>query len=187
MNAPFKPPRVLEPQAVRFTANEFLALAAQDILRDRRIELVNGEIVELPPPSPRHGRFQISIGARLSSALTGNASYWVSGDTAILLDEDTVRACDAAIVQGSDGSSALSPEQIVLAIEISISTIGYDLGEKSLAYAKAEIPTLWVVDPDAAVTHVFEEPTAGHYTRRSIVRFGEPLTIPGSDATITID
>jgi Uma2 family endonuclease len=146
-----------------------------------------GEIVELPPPGPQHGRFQAQLIALLSNAVSENASLWVTGDTAIWFDDDTVCACDVAIVQGSDAARSLRPEQIIVAVEVSISTIRYDITAKAESYARAGVAVLWVADPQAAVVHVFEQPDEGFYKERSIVRFNEPLAVPGTDQSITID
>ena len=187
MNAPFKPPAIAAPQPVRVTAIEFLAIVDAGFFAERHIELVEGEIVELPPPGPQHGRFQMRLGALLSSAVADNSSLWVTGDTAIMLDDDAICACDVAIVQGADSGRALLPEQIVVAVEVSLSTIAYDLTHKADSYARAGVRILWVVDPTVAVIYVFEQPGDGTYQARKIVRFGESLPVPGTDRTITVD
>lgn len=187
MNAPFKPPMIAAPQPVRFTAVEFFNMVDAGGFEERHFELVEGEIVELPPPGPQHGRLQMRIGTLLSSAVSGDPSIWVSGEVAILLNEDSVCACDVAVVQGSDEARSLQPEQIIVAVEVSVSTIGYDLTRKAHNYARAGVAVLWVVDPTAAIVHVFRQPKDGTYLERTIVRFGEALNVPGTNQSITLD
>jgi Uma2 family endonuclease len=141
----------------------------------------------LPPPGPLHGRVQMRIGALLSSIFPARGDPWVAGDTAIAMYEGTLRACDAAVVRGTERASALEPEQVLLAVEVAVTTLPRDLGEKAATYAKAGIAALWVVDPEAEVTHVLLDPHEGAYRARSVVRFGEPLDVPGAGTTITID
>ena len=41
-------------------------------------------------------------------------------------------------------------------------------------------------DGQRGVVHVYGEPVAGDYAQIATVRFGAPLAVPGTDATITL-
>jgi hypothetical protein len=43
------------------------------------------------------------------------------------------------------------------------------------------------VDVERRVVHVFDRPEAGDYLGIDLVRFGEPLVVPGSEAAITLE
>jgi Uma2 family endonuclease len=187
MNSPLQMTEIVRPLPYRFAATEFLAMADVGILADRYVELVDGEIVELSPPGPKHSLYQGRVITALATVVAVMSDVWLGGDTAILIDEDTVVGCDAVIARGGADETALQADQIVLAVEISVSTIGYDLGSKVRLYARAGIAALWVVDPEAAVVHCFDNPLDGSYRQRSVIRFGEPLPVPGSDRTIVIN
>lgn len=101
--------------------------------------------------------------------------------------EDTVLTCDVAVLRAPmTDKRFLRPEEIVLAIEIAETTIARDLGMKRTKYAGAKIADYWVVDSSRRVVHAHRDPVDGEYADVSTVRFGEPLTVPGTDATITI-
>ena len=56
----------------------------------------------------------------------------------------------------------------------------------AVAPARFTAPVYWVVDVNARVVHVMSDPQDGVYSRREVVRFDEPLAIPGSDAAIIL-
>jgi Uma2 family endonuclease len=188
MNAPFKPIVTFEPRPIRFSSAEFLEMVAAGVFRDRKVELVDGEIIELPPPGSQHGLFQAQLIVALHAAVADAHGLVLMGETGVDLYEGTLRACDLAIVRvAADQGTMLAPDQVLLAVEIAVTTLSRDLGEKAVTYAKAGIAALWVVDPEARVTHVLLDPHEGAYRARSVVRFGEPLAVPGAGTTITID
>ncbi|TCP73253.1 putative restriction endonuclease [Sphingomonas sp. PP-CE-1G-424] len=61
------------------------------------------------------------------------------------------------------------------------------MGPKRTDYASIGIENYWVVDGARSVVHVFGEPVDGDYAQVHTVRFGEPLAVPGTNATIIID
>ncbi len=72
--------------------------------------------------------------------------------------------------------------EVVLAIEISVSTLKMDLGRKLHLYARHGIPEYWVVDPEAAVIHQYWEKADNGYAKVREIALGEPITaatIPG--------
>jgi Uma2 family endonuclease len=187
MNAPFKHGWPTKAQPARFSTAQFLEMVQHDILGDRRIELVDGEIIELPPPGFKHGTLQLEIGSKLLSAVKEDGFLAGVGEVGIDLFEGTLRSCDVAIVRPPVNSTMLEPRHLVLVVEIAISTLAHDLGEKASDYAKAGIAELWVVDPDAEIIHVMREPSNDGYVRKSVVRFGEPLSVPETKKTIVIE
>ncbi len=81
----------------------------------------------------------------------------------------------------------LAPGQVELAIEVADTSLEHDLGANARDYAEAGLPLYWVIDVNARVTHVMSDPQEGRYTRREVVRFGEPLALPGGQGSITLD
>jgi Uma2 family endonuclease len=75
---------------------------------------------------------------------------------------------------------------IILAVEVADTTLGKDVGAKSREYARAGIPTYWVIDIQARAVRVLTDPEGEEYRGVQIVRFGERLEVPETDQTITI-
>jgi Uma2 family endonuclease len=171
----------------RFTAAEFLRMAELGAFRDMKVELDHGEIVRMTPPYGPHAAMQAEIIAKLYSALQGSGLA-VIGEVAANLGFNTVRALDLAVLKaGADASAALVPSEILIGVEVAASSIDYDLGPKLRDYAAAGVGTYWVVDVNARVVHVMSGPADGTYRERHVVRYGEPLAIPGSAAEIVLD
>ena len=62
-----------------------------------------------------------------------------------------------------------------MAIEVAVSSLGDDLGDKATLYAGHGVPEYWVVDVEARVVHRHSEPGANGYLQRTVVRFGERI------------
>jgi Uma2 family endonuclease len=170
----------------RFTTAEFLRMYEAGAFDDMKMELVEGELQRMNRPMSSHGWRQSRLSALLWQAV-GATSLQVFSDTGIDLGRDTVRGFDVGIVVAlPDTNRLLFPEEIVLVIEIAESSIVRDLGPKRNDYASADIPHYWVVDSDRSVVHVFSEPRGGQYAAARTVRFGEPLSVPGTDQDIVI-
>ena len=171
----------------RFTTAEFLRMVEASAFEDWKVELVDGELERMPPPGKEHGRRQMMIGVRLSRVV---AETLLMGEVGIDLGNDTVLGCDAAVLRrplGDADNRMLRPDEVLLAVEIADTSRERDLGLKRMRYAAAGIAHYWVVDGERGVVHVHAEPVAGDYAEITTVRFGQSLTVPGTDATITME
>jgi Uma2 family endonuclease len=69
-------------------------------------------------------------------------------------------------------------------LEIADATLAMDLGDKLRDYARAKIADYLVVDLQGEVVHHCTEPRESAYAARRIIRFGEPIELPGQQFTI---
>ncbi|HEX8555516.1 MAG TPA: Uma2 family endonuclease [Sphingomonas sp.] len=168
-----------------FTATEFLRVVDSGALGDCRVELVQGEIVKMMPSYLAHGEANMRVGASLLPLFAGTAR--VAVDLMIVTGVDTIRAVDLAVVRPDAPSDRpVSPADVILAIEIAASSLAQDLGAKLVDYAAAGIATYWVVDLESQVVHAMRSPEGDTYRNRQVVRFGEPLQVPGTGASIVV-
>ena len=174
-----------EGYAARFTTAEFIDMADRGAFEGLRLELVNGELTRMQQPRSSHAIRQAQLVIRLSSVV---GEKRVTGDVGIALDEDTLLGCDAAVLREPvNDNRMLAPADLMLVIEVSETTLSRDLDMKRRKYAEAGIPLYWVVNGARSVVHVHAEPVDGEYVDIHTVRFGQPLAVPGTDATITLD
>jgi Uma2 family endonuclease len=172
---------------VRFTADEFVRLMFSDVFDDARLELIDGELFHMSPPSGDHARRQAGIIGALWS-IARSVGLHLLGEVAIRTSTGSVLVCDAALARRLPADrSALLPADVLLVVEVAETTVSRDLSTKRIAYAQAGIPHYWVIDGARSVVHVFAEPKDGEFSAHGTVRFGEPLAVPGTDATITLD
>jgi Uma2 family endonuclease len=178
--------RADSPAPARFTADEFLRMAGLGAFNDMKVELDHGEIVRMNPPHNDHA-FTLGTLMRALFAAVDMDPFVVVPEIAVVLPDETVRAFDAAIVSSAAmAEKVLSAEHVLLAIEISDTTLHYDLGVKLRDYAAAGIPNYWVVDVKARAIHVMTVPSGSAYQITSVVRFGEPLELPEGLGTIVL-
>ncbi|MGW8278907.1 Uma2 family endonuclease [Sphingomonas aurantiaca] len=180
-----------EPQVrstpARFTAAEFMRMAEAGAFDDMKIELVDGELERMNPPMSNHSWYQSEVFAALLP-IARAAGLFALAETGLRVSETTIRACDVAVVRTRPDTNRLfSAPDIVLAVEIAETTLARDMGPKRTDYARIGIAQYWVVDSARSVVHVFGEPIDGDYAQVRTIRFGEPLDVPGTDGTITID
>lgn len=168
----------------RFTAAEFTRIFDSALLLDVRLELVNGRLERMTPPMGGHSSRQTATVTRLWALVRDRAMVEATVD----LGENTVMTCDIAVLRAPMTEQRfLTPDEVMLAIEIAETTSLRNTTVKRVAYAAAGIPTYWVVDGRRSVVQLYEQPLDGDYAKISTIRFGEPIAVPGTDATIVID
>lgn len=72
-----------------------------------------------------------------------------------------------------------SATDVLLVIEVSDSTLEYDLKEKLPIYAQAGIPEYWVVNLVDDVLEVYREPMGRLYRTRTLYQPGETALLMG--------
>ena len=174
-----------ERSRARISTAEFERMCDADVFDDGKIELVDGELERMPPPHRAHSLLQGSIYAQLV-ALFG--AERVCLEIAVDLGDDTVVGCDIVLLRAAMVENRkLRADEVQLAIEIAETTQRRDTGIKLAKYAGARVAHYWVVDGARAVTHVYDQPRDADYVGIELKHFGEPLAVPGTDATITLD
>jgi Uma2 family endonuclease len=151
-------------QTHRFTVDEFHRMAETGILApDDRVELINGEIVEMTPMGPRHASRTRHI-AKLLERFAGSESL-----VSIQLPVDLGFAepyPDVSVARWSDdlyGTAHPTPADVLLLVEVADSTVLFDRNVKSAMYAQAGIEELWVVDLPRDSVAVFRSPRGNGY------------------------
>jgi Uma2 family endonuclease len=168
-----------------FTAHDFLQMLELGAFEDMRAELVGGVIEKRSPAEGEHAQSNFGVGNRIAQALENEARIAI--DLVIVIDEKTVRAVDIAVAIDKFPKRAAKGTDLLLGVEIAETTLSRDLGAKARDYARAGLPNYWVVDLKGRVAHVMAEPSPEGYARRDVIRFCEPLAVPGSSKTIVID
>lgn len=167
-----------------FSADEFWRMAELGAFEDMWVELVEGELQRMPPPGTTHGTLQMAVIAELLRIVPRDRLF---AEVAIRIGERTVIGSDAAVVRrAADADGPVAPDDLLLVVEVAVSTADRDLLLKRRLYAEAGIRTYWVVDAARRVVHVFDRPEGGDYAGLALTRFGEALAVPGTDGTAVI-
>ncbi len=166
----------------------YKAYAAGVFGNDRRLELIQGRIIETMPPGPKHSYLADAVAHMLRTAL--EPSLLTREEKAVHLAFDTEPVPDITVVRGERADYQdrhPAPEEIALVVEVSHTTVVYDLGGKANLYARAGIADYWVVLVSENAVVVHRDPTPSGYS--TVTRLaGEdtlsPLALPEAVWTI---
>ena len=125
----------LHRDGARVTLREFLQREHDD---DLVYELVDGVVVSMAPPSPRHGRIQLNIGAALHQGLLPPCAAFVEYGVRLPGDEHNYFQADIAVVCEPLDDAPLGPEPTALIEIVSPSSVTRDRGLKVDAYRRLE-------------------------------------------------
>jgi Uma2 family endonuclease len=174
----------------RFTADEFWRMAEAGLFRERpRVELIDGEVIEMTPIGPRHGLCVAFLVEWLVPRLSGRALLFPQ--VSIRLNPRTECQPDllvARLPRAAYRERTPAPGDVLLLVEVADTSLGYDQQIKVPLYAEAGIPELWIVDLVNEAVHVHREPAGVHY--RAIERIGRggsvaPAALP--DLALAVD
>jgi Uma2 family endonuclease len=186
MNAPVDLETTL--QRARLTARDFWLLADAGAFVDyAKTELIEGEIWVVNSVWVWHSETMMEIGSELKFALrSAGSSLVVYGSGSVDLSDDSVPEPDVCVGERHRGKG-LPLSALLLAIEVSDSTLRQDLGVKARIYGDAGVPEYWVVDREGRRIVQMWAPQAGGYGEQRDVPFGAPITSVALDITIRTD
>lgn len=147
----------------RFDFDQFERMFEQGILSEMgpRIELLEGRIVEMAPGSDDHSKTSADLVVRLGMKLIEaglTAELGVRTDGTLRIGDYSAPEPDVFVVRNFTGRKYAQASDAVLVVEVSISTRANDLKIKAPLYARAGIPELWIVEPEARRVRVFRDP-----------------------------
>lgn len=137
-------------------------LDAGILSEDDRVELLDGEIVEMTPVGSRHVRVVNRLNMALAPLAAGQGLI-VSVQNPLILDDYTEPEPDLVILQDDEPGVPRAAEAL-LVVEVSETSLSWDRDVKVPRYARASIPEVWLVDLASGAVEVYTEPeTTGHY------------------------
>jgi Uma2 family endonuclease len=139
---------------------EYMRLAEAGMFDDKKVELLDGVVVEMSAQGPRHVELVAFMNRRLARRLPDD--YRVLPQCTYRLSERSVPEPDFAIVTARSLHAHDWPTAVWL-VEIAVSSIHEDLGLKARLYAAAGIAEYWVIDAniDSVIVHL--EPSSDGY------------------------
>jgi len=159
-----------------FTVKEVERMSEVGLLRaEERVELIGGELIPMNPKGSRHEVLKARLLRQWYRAAPD--SIELIPETTFRLAVDTYLEPDIVVFERSVGIQRLDGGNALLAVEISDSSLGFDLGPKALVYAHFGIRELWVIDATTNTIHVHRQPVDGRY--QSITPWtAEDLVVP---------
>ena len=149
----------------KFTVYDFHRMGEAGILsEDDRVELLEGEIIEMTPIGSRHAACVSRLNRILTSQLGPTAI--VSVQNPIRLNDRSEPQPDIALLKPRPDFYAEAhpkPDDILLVIEVADTSVELDRETKLPLYAKAGIPEVWIVALTQRSVEIYRQPDAQGY------------------------
>jgi len=156
----------------RWTVVEYHQMGEAGILApDERVELIDGEIIQMTPIGPAHVSIVNLLDRRLQAVVGDHAI--VSTQNPFVLDNHSEPQPDLALLRPRDDwyrQALPTTSDILLVIEVADSSLDYDRKEKIPRYAQHSIPEAWLVDVSASSLTIFADPTSVDYASVRVAR-----------------
>lgn len=167
----------VQPAPRRFTVDEYYRMAEAGILgEDDRVELLDGEIVEMSPIGNRHATCVRKLNGFFTEKLRGRAIVDVQDP--VRLDSYSEPQPDVALLAWRDDWYAAAhpgPGDALLVVEVADTSAAWDRRRKVPLYARAGVAEVWVVDLAAGAVHAYRHPAGGAYAEAERLGPGERL------------
>jgi Uma2 family endonuclease len=173
------------------TVAEYHRMGEVGILtEDDRVELIEGELIAPFPISTAHAGTTNRL-TRTLVQIVGDRGVVAVGNP-VQLDDLSEPQPDFAVLKPRDddyGIATPRPDEVLLIIEVSDSSLAYDRNVKRSLYARHGIPEFWIVNLKAGEVEVCRTLEGEEYT--SIARVGrdgvlEPQLLPGAVIPVAV-
>lgn len=144
-----------------------------------RAELIQGEIIEMPPPSYMHGFIELNIASLLRHFVRKhNLGYVFTGEAGLYTkrNPDTVRGVDAMYLSHQRFAQIKSPTYVDVAPELVVEVLSpsdrwREVHDKLAEYFAIGVPLVWVINSSKRQVHVYRS-----LTELEILSEGDTLT-----------
>ena len=175
---------VMPAEKQHISAEEFLELVDQPQYQDRRLDLVEGEIVEMSKSGGEHGEITLWLSVKIASYVYANdLGRMTAADTGFSLARNpagraTVRGLDIAFISKAKAPNPLSRGWIKIPPDLAVEVISPgnqagDIHKKVRELLKAGTPLIWLVYAETRTVVV--------HTAASAIICEESDTLSGGD------
>ncbi len=153
---------------------------------DDRVELIEGEIIKMSPIGNRH----VTCVNRLNHVLSRKVDAIISVQNPIRLDDYSEPQPDIALLKPRDdfyAGSLPAASDVLLIIEVPVTSVEYDRKVKLPLYASAGIPEAWIANLPEDRIEVCSQPVNAIYQKVRIAKRGEVLlseTVPSFSISV---
>ena len=176
--APATPSSPAAPTRRRFTVAEYYAMAEAGILaRDERVELLDGDVIAMPPINEWHASNVDLFANTFPAQLHERAVVRVQNP--VRLDGNSQPQPDVMLLRWRDDfyrDGHPGPADVLLLIEVSDSSVDFDRNEKLSAYAAAGIPEVWIASRRDRRIESYSDPTGDAYAAVRHYGAGESIS-----------
>jgi Uma2 family endonuclease len=157
----------LEPH--RFTVQEYQRIFESGILpTDQRSQLIRGEIYFMSAMGKAHHDALRILGKLLFKAYSDLAE--IIQQSPIVVWNDSEPEPDFALIHSDFPGGIPEAKDVLLAIEVSDSTLKFDREKKLPEYARSSISEVWILNLAEAQLEVYREPSGEQFLQLQILK-----------------
>jgi Uma2 family endonuclease len=168
-----------DPPRHRYTVADYYRMGEVGILApDARVELIDGEIIDVAPPGDLHAGTVDQLVHVLSRAIGAGALVRVQSP--LRLDDHSEPQPDITLLKARRDffkSRAPRPADALLVVEVAASSLRFDRDVKIPLYAQHGVPEVWLVDLRSQRLIRYRSPRQGTYALIDNPTLDEPLAI----------
>lgn len=165
-------------QPYRIGVEMYDAMIENGILDENdNVELLDGEIIEKMPKGTKHAFYNDLISDMLKEKLGKKSIVRNQNPIRLEFSEPEPDVVLAALPREKYLNQHPKPEDILLIIEVSDSTLQFDRLNKGLAYANAEISQYLIVNVENYTIEDYRQPTYDGYQSKQTYKNGEKFSL----------
>ena len=149
----------------QITVDQYYRMAEVGLIApDERVELIDGEIIDMAPIGSDHVGVVIRLTRLLGQAVDGKASLSVQNP--VRLSDRSEPEPDFAVLRFRDddySSAHPSPADTLLIVEVSNTSERYDRQIKLPLYAAHGIPEVWIISIEQQSLTIYRSPDNNRY------------------------
>ncbi|MEG4629373.1 Uma2 family endonuclease [Microcoleus sp. AR_TQ3_B6] len=171
----------------KWSVGDYHRMIEAGILRDRRVELLAGEVCQMSPETPIHYNTTKRGTKYLEELLAGKADVRFNGPITL---SDSEPEPDIAIVrlpESAYNDRHPEPQDIFWIVEVAQTSLKKDLELKAAIYASAEIQEYWVLNLSAKQMIVFRYPQNGEYATKQKIEAGTVIPLAFPDIRVSVE
>ena len=163
-----------------FSVDDYYRMAEAGVFPiGARIELIEGEVIEMSPIGNRHAGEVIRLTTLLNRKV--GTSAFVSVQNPVRLNDFSEPQPDIALLKPRadyHSNSHPTPADVLLIVEVSDTTVAYDRSVKLPLSARAGIPETWLMVLPKDLIEVHSQPVNGKYQKVQRLKRGKTLVSP---------
>jgi Uma2 family endonuclease len=159
----------------RWTLAELEHMVATGVIAEsERIELIDGEVVAMSAKGRQHEIVRNELVLEWASKRPSDLK--LASETPLRLDPETAPEPDIIVFPAPLLSPDVTGDNVLLVVEISDTSVSYDLVVKSVVYAAFGVREYWVIDPRRRVTHLHRQLGADGYADVRVFPYADTVT-----------
>lgn len=168
---------LLEQRRHRVTVAEFEKAYLAGVFGEKRLELIEGVIVEMPPMGDQHIDWLRVLNRRLTTALSADQAEVISQVPIRLVDDATQPEPDFVVVKPENyHQRKIMASEAAFVIEIGDATLEDDRTIKLRLYARNGVKEYWILSVKSQQLEVYRDPQDETYNTKFTLNRGQLVT-----------